>query len=308
MHLSRERPSNMRVIRHITAFVVAVVWCATGPSAAQVPDTLDPAAYLPLDVGNVWEYKRVAYRPRSPLRDQDSSFVNYERYAIIGTETIGDTVFHRLDLQIRDEDGTFLRRDTSLIRYDASTGDMHARGNAGIFADIACLDADVGENYDDDCPYSVTLGEGHFYPLLNDGPTRWFKQYFSFGFEYVLAHGIGPLMFGPVCEGCGVMSDDDGWDLIYARIDGMEYGQAVVSIETLSWPEPASVIVYPNPARDRLHVLAPPGTMQVFDLLGREVARVDVPPDGSALIDVSTWPRGRYVIASESAQRVVVVD
>jgi hypothetical protein len=292
------------------AALVAAAFLLVGasPAGAQEADTLDAARYLPLEIGNVWEYKRVAYRPRSPLRDVDSSFVNYERYAIIGTETIGDTVFHRLDLQIRDQDGTFLQRDTSLIRYDASTGGMDARGNAGIFADIACLDAAIGENYGVDCPYVVTLHEGDFIPLFDDEQTRWFKQYFSFGFEYILAHEIGPVMFGPVCEGCSVMSDDDGWALIYARVDGVEYGQAVVSVESpMRIPMVPTLQVYPNPASDHVNVSAASNRLDVFDLLGRRVAEVKVAAGDRIRLDVSTWPRGAYIVYSGEQSRVLIV-
>lgn len=66
----------------------------------------------------------------------------------------------------------------------------------------------------------------------------------------------------------------------------------------------STAVLYPNPARDRLVVPAPAGTsVRVFDLLGRLVQTLALPPSGE--VSVVALPAGNYVLQlGEGAQRL----
>ncbi|HEX7070886.1 MAG TPA: T9SS type A sorting domain-containing protein, partial [Rhodothermales bacterium] len=121
------------------------------------------------------------------------------------------------------------------------------------------------------------------------------KRFWSGGFEIAFAHGIGSTVFsgdgGPIAT------------LVYARVGGGVFGTSIVGIDP-AIPEPDKpliVAVYPNPARDVVHIepatLGFPTLLEVFDLTGRRVEQRHLPPFPShQSIAVSRWPAGWYLL------------
>jgi hypothetical protein len=75
--------------------------------------------------------------------------------------------------------------------------------------------------------------------------------------------------------------------------------------------EISSLALYPNPARDQLYVnlgarATTPGILEVFDLNGRMMMNMEVPPGTQIIrLDVQNLMRGMYVIHRIESGRVV---
>jgi hypothetical protein len=116
--------------------------------------------------------------------------------------------------------------------------------------------------------------------------------------------------------------------LVFARIDGKEFGTSVFAFPTPNEPNAAQPIstsfkeVFPNPARGAMraqYALAAPQsvTLELVDLLGRCVRLAEVGPQPAGTYDVrfdlGGLRAGLYVLrlrgdaGAEAARRIVVV-
>ena len=99
-----------------------------------------------------------------------------------------------------------------------------------------------------------------------------------------------------------------GYNLVYAKVQGVDYGQKIVvgtTSEAAERPEAAPLRLWPNPSRGAVTVeAAPRASVVAFDLLGREAVRTVAGADGRAAL---TLAPGVYVVAAGSQRQTLVV-
>ena len=227
--------------------------------------------YFPLQVGNYWQYKvkRV--------------FMSDTTFSYNFTEIIGDTIFSAsssLYYKIRPaftvgllDTIQYLRFDpllNSIIEFDSLRG-----GESTLFK----LDAVQNECWD---YFGNQVCYGNIDTLEVFGDNKLVKDFYRSSstppwWGYNLAEDFGPIS----------IYDNESWgfivysvyDLIYAKINGIEYGQ-LVSVSEENSEIPTELYLYqnyPNPFNPSTKISwqSPLGswqTLKVFDVLGNEVA------------------------------------
>lgn len=269
-------------------------------SGGAEPDTTSPWRYFPLHVGDAWEY----YYYGSGAR---------RRVDVLGEEThLGRDYFtwrSRTYTASGQQVGSFGPRpvrfdtvDTVVKVYVSETGEesflplpwTRCPLDAAFGSEVVCPHREedpfeVGGGYDGLLVFGTDLpGTGE------DTIRTAVKTYYSFvpgnseDFRYGADLGLVFLENELGAEG-----------LYYARVDGVEHGQAVYPVESEAGPEVTlSTLVlstYPNPFREHLRVdvagTMPEGVVvEVVDVLGRVVRREEV--RGPGAITVSVEGRG----------------
>ena len=108
----------------------------------------------------------------------------------------------------------------------------------------------------------------------------------------------------------GVFAQTGGWNLNWIRITKNAARTAAAEASVASQPvaEAAPLELYPNPVRNTLNVKLQPGQPQqltVTNLLGRVVLRqVWAGTQAAAQLDVTTLPKGVYLLSVEAAGQV----
>lgn len=279
---------------------------AVGDSA---PDTTAPWRYFPLAVGNVWEYEGDTY-------DQ--------RY-----EVTGDTVALGRHYFVVEQRSAFNPRNVlfrHFLRFDTTSAMPHeyVRLNGQPDVDIPyapqCpLIADFGEtvtcSYGDSSRvsggYDGALVFGEVRAGMGTDTVRTAVKAFEVGAGFTLIYGADVGLVNSYGEGSYE-------SLRYYRIGEVEHGVPVFSVA--DEPRPTArdvpVRVWPNPTRGPLTLAVaggPSGEAVVTDALGREVARVAVPPSSPAVpatttLDLTALPPGVYIVrvGAGGVARVVV--
>ncbi len=246
-------------------------WCLifalTIISSATAQDSL--AQYHPLSKGNIWIYhvtappSRTWYRHREIVGD---SIIDGKTYRIV-TET------NSLDSVAR----------ITVARFDTSTGCYYTRASsADILEDSTVTftpNSSFGGSYD--CKVFKSLdtgivlqtltttrqiGEGN---LIKEDAMSWS---YSYGLGLVFQTDVQLVLFQPI----------ETLQLVYAKIDGKEYGSVPVSVSTRDKRVPASFALsqnYPNPFNPITTISFDlPSrslvSLKVFNLLGKEVSRI----------------------------------
>jgi hypothetical protein len=278
------------------------------PALAQVPDTTAAWRYFPLHVGNAWEYA--------------AGGTTVIRRDIIGEETIGGRRY-ALWREITYVDGEIvgwippapIRFDTlSSFVFENFRGEERPFGFApcpfrvdfGATADCDPLQSgfrlyDVAGTYDG----AVVLG-GSPPDTVRTAVKLYDDQAFAVDFGY--AAGLGEVY---------AESDIRTYGLYYARINGVEYGEAQITTGMETVPsgtgEGLQLWVWPNPSRGAATValtLAQPGEAAValFDALGRRVALLHegVLAAGAHRLPLraSSLPPGVYVVRAIAGAEV----
>ncbi|MEP0546643.1 MAG: T9SS type A sorting domain-containing protein [Rhodothermales bacterium] len=291
------------------------------------PDTTDWRRYLPLEVGNAWQY-----RVRPPVQS------NYEH----GTEIVGET-------EIDGEPYFLARRCTKPlfddltctspfpIRYDEASRKVVRRGvntNSGevVFSPfqvsdyevLPCpLDAPFGESVQEctffaGVPYLVSGVYGAGYGGIGDTQKEFDDLLQG---VITLVAGLGPVSANNI--------DTDTWeDILYARIGGEEVGTPAFVFPTAGEPIAAQptatafTTVFPNPARGPVQAQYALGaaqavTLELIDLLGRRVRSEEVGRQAAGIhdvrLDMGGLRAGLYVLrlrgdaGAEATRRVVVL-
>lgn len=245
---------------------------------AQVDSLKELLNYYPLQTGNYWEYQ--SYWEQMPFPPTDSSTSSIE--------VLGDTLLenghtykillHKDITPNKYQYNRFERIDSltgCVYRYINDTTENHEYMSDSLFAQ-------AGDNI-----YSshgrVTSSGNYMTQCLsvkNDSvfgiPTQlktFQDQSFIPGSIYTLAKGFGEL-YGSVCEmGCGFTN------LVYAKIDGKEYGKKITSINSDENFSPNLFILnqnYPNPFNPNTVISFQLAvncnvSLKVYDVLGNEV-------------------------------------
>ncbi|MEL7363733.1 MAG: T9SS type A sorting domain-containing protein, partial [Bacteroidota bacterium] len=284
------------------------------PRLVVKPDSRDGADYFPLEVGHAWEY--------------DPGSVFFPRYRI---EIIGDTLVEGRTYFVRRQwteaasnGGPFT--STGYVRYDEMRGlpvgldtsnpgegdfplsecrldlPLYTTAFTSIQAQCACP---AGES----CLRSFAFS-GTATVLGEDVPS---KGFLNVGYGITYAVGFGEV---------GHAGDPDYQDrLSYARLDGVEYGEAEleyltgVSSEEATSPIEFEVVVFPNPVADRvtLSITAPTPSqtvIEVFDVLGRRVwydVRDSRTTAERIVLDTDAWSAGVYLLRVQAEGRTETV-
>lgn len=288
------------------------------------PDTTDWRRYLPLEMGNAWQYR---YESGGP----SFSF----GYEVVGEEEIDGTT-HYLIRECRLWSGggattcfgPFAVRygaEAVLVRYDQDGGGDEVNYGPWLSEVFCPLGASFGETElgcSDFLAFgSVTGAYGEGYALDDEivGDTR---KTFDDGME-VQGRGVFVAGVGLVAE-----AGRDTFRLVYARLGEVEHGTPIFGFPTAGEPDAgqptASAItqVFPNPTRGAAqaqYALAAPQavTLDLVDLLGRVVRSTEMgrQPAGAhdVRIDTGGLRAGLYVLrlrgdaGAEATRRVVVL-
>lgn len=288
------------------------------------PDTTDWRRYMPLAVGNEWQY-------REP-------FAGYEVYwgwRITGETEIGGRTYFELERCNEAEDGTVSCGEPQFVRYSDEYASVVRYGEDGDtwWPGVPCRL---------DLPFGGTP-ETDFYEC--EGGV--FERYFGVWGEYdamwnlppdvvsgdTRKHiGVGAMDGVTLYAGLGLVSTEDELhpeptQLVYARIHGETYGTPAFSFPTADEPgasAPAAFAlraVYPNPAGEAAVVAyaldrAQDVTLEVLDVLGRVVRTEEVGAQAAgpheAHVATDVLPSGLYLVRlrgedAEATRRLVVL-
>jgi hypothetical protein len=269
--------------------VFAVVLLLAAPAFAQEepqPDTTDWHSYYPLAVGNEWQYIQLLPGPE-PLPIPIYTLV-YQSEEVVGDSLVEDERYMAVRTCSRaEEEPASCNNSVSLLRYDEVL-------------------ATVLERREDSTGMPLSLGWGGFpcsldlpfsFPDWTSAtcPDGWQEEWLvsgAYGEHYCFSEGCivgtskrfdvltGGIYFvsglGPVISG---YKGQGNRTLVYARIDGVEYGTRVITVANAEAAPPeriATLTVFPNPLREtatlRFTLDAPQGlTLEVFDVRGRRV-------------------------------------
>ncbi len=190
------------------------------PALHAQPDPTPAAAYAPLDVGTVREYR---------LADQSGTTVfGYRRETVVRDTAIAGTTWHVVRVQAFAANRTRTSDALRLDRFDAALANVLQRTAAGTTPRYPCrLDLDLtAAGTFPACRIGVSYGKGPG-TVLGVATTR-----LTFGYDF------GSIQ---VAAGFGLVSTvDEGvfTTLVYARVGGQEAGTRVDGLPSRPDPTP----------------------------------------------------------------------
>ena len=256
---------------------------AAAPSAAQEPDTTDWHHYLPLAIGNEWQYR---YLWNSPPPYEHAAF------RVVGDSLVDGTPYFTVERCTRlTSPVPTCDEQPHLIRYEEEAAIVVERLAVGGEQRLEMWPP-AADGFVDYCrldlPFGELQGAG---PECFDGSQPWL----GVGGEYGVSVRIGGdqtpsgtrKAFGTgfggtvVFSGIGLLEslfEFSGPEIVFARVDGVEYGipAIVVGTEETAPPEVPALTVFPNPLRSeatlRFALDAPERlTLAVYDMRGQLV-------------------------------------
>lgn len=300
---------SMRIVLLLTLFLPA------SSSLAQdtIPDTTEAWRYVPLEIGNRWEYEEDS---DAPPCSPSCSYVTVET---ITRDTLiaGQTYLRRDATTYRTfppptappvHSYTYVRFDTLTATVEEWEGPTFNGGcrldepfpsNPSDWREIECSAAEPTARMTGGYDRNASVGDSSYATAS--------KTFYYFSGEVVnasYAADIG-LLHSDACENYCLYR----W-LSYALVGGVAYGSSTV-VSTEAPPTPAdgfSLQTYPNPATTHttLHLdLTAPATVtvEVLDALGRRLHTEAHVVSGATQfpLDVSGWARGLYLVRATTA-------
>jgi hypothetical protein len=292
------------------------------------PDTTDWRRYLPLEVGNAWQY----HVDRPIETDYDH-----------GTEIVGETEidgerYFLARVCTKPRFGDLTCRDPLPVRYDEASRTVVRRFINTVSGEVDFSPFQVSDYDLQPCPLDAPFGQGE-QDCSSFGEVLWYSVSGAYGVGY---EGIGDTRkrfddglqgwielvagLGPV----GADNVDSGTreNFLYARVGGEEAGTPAFVFPTAGEPGTAQPVatafteVYPNPARGAVqaqYALGAPQavTLELIDLLGRRVRSEEVGRQAAGMhdvrLDMGGLRPGLYVLrlrgdaGAEATRRVVVL-
>jgi len=262
----------MKIYFYLLAFLPSLIY-------SQNDSLKELLNYYPLQTGNYWEYQ--SYWQQIPFPPSDSSSQSIE--------VIGDTLLengHTYKILLIKDLTPYHYQSCRLERIDSMTGCIYRYTNDTTTNHEYLTDSLFAEI--DGTYYSSrerTTSSGHYLTrcvgIKIDSvfgiPTKLktFQDHsFIPGISYTFAKGFG-FLFSLGCEfGCGYTY------LVYAKIDGKEYGKKTTSINSDKNFSPNFFILnqnYPNPFNPSTVISFQLSanskvSLKVYDVLGNEVA------------------------------------
>ncbi len=246
---------------------------------AQVDSLKELLNYYPLRTGNYWEYQ--SYWEQMPFPPTDSSSYSVE---VTGDTLLENGHIYKIlsikDISPYNYQYSRLERIDSLTgcvyRYINDTTTNHEYMSDSLFAQPGDTIYSSRERITHYSYYKTTC-----LSLINDtifGLPTSLKNFYNLsiihGGTYALAKGFG-FLYSVGCElGCGFTN------LVYAKIDGKEYGKKITSINSDENLSPNLFTLgqnYPNPFNPSTVIswqlaVGSHVTLKVYDVLGKEVA------------------------------------
>lgn len=274
-----------------------------------VPDTTEAWRYFPLEVGNVWEYSVFVHATPMPPE------YGFERRTVVGDSTVEGRVYRKFFVEQYDEGGFEIGLHTRVYRLDTLSAEIlkpeFGGGERVVFGTACGLDAPFPPKGSEiECvsgSYLTGVGYNQTVDISGDQVILAVKSFYEYpGGNFSFGADIG-LIENQGCEG-GCWD----YDLVYASVDGVEYGTPFpVSVES-GLPVSSQLVidtVYPNPTSgDTSIVLSVDQTqsvrIDVYDLLGRRLhVHEQVITAGRTTVNFesSDWPRGTYIIRAATS-------
>ena len=283
---------------------LALLFLLIPAAHAQEPDTTDAWRYLPFHPGDVWEYEQWEDKNCTP---QWPPICEIGPNGFLRREVVRDTTLNSEPAWIVREssfntEGLLSSRSEWIVRYDTTAARAFEYRMDGSPWDywpdgFPCrLDASVDDDADCGGPGYVELDT---WPVF-DEPVA-VKRYVSLLGTHHFVADIGLISTS------GGEFIEAGKDIVYARVEGEEYGTRI-PVASESAPEvlaPFGLAAHPNPLRDggtlTLRLDRPERVrVEAFDALGRRVALVHdgVLPAGAHRLplDVSGLAPGLYLV------------
>lgn len=277
------------MLKSLLLTAITFILAGTGAPAQSATDSL--FSFYPYEVGNMWQYK---YKSTNPSIWQFTYFT---------VEVTGDTTnaqglrFMKL---LQTGPG---HRLMSYVHLDATSGSVYLPAHEDMET-IYLIDS-IG------CSQWVSCVCGHYAEGTMFGQPVLMRSIGCIGGIQTLAQGIGMVE--------RVDDDGRGWEnistLVYARVNGREYGN-LVSVEEKTVEEEAMRLAQnsPNPFEERTTItysIPAPAYVKigVTTLLGEPVATLvdEIRPagEGTALFDASGLPGGTYLCTMRSGGRTI---
>lgn len=295
---------NKIKMKKLLATLIVFSFCELN---AQGVNKNEELKYYPLKTGNYFEYLKITWQMPYPV-DLSSYYIkvlgdtlleNGEHYKILLTKNIpaessGSYSFERIDSLT----GT-------VYRYKKSNSYQYIKNNEymidSLFAQLGDTIA-CSRNGFSSFGFFRTISMSTYLDTLLDFPTEvkeFRDQSFIPGLSYKLAKGLG-FYNSSSCEfSCTVTS------LVYAKINGNEYGKTITSVDKTESTIPQGFKLYqnyPNPFNPEtvIQYSVPYSgivTVKVYDLLGREIAKLvdEFQNSGGYIINFKSTTGGRQL-------------
>ena len=284
---------------------------SSAPALAQTADTTSAWRYLPLQVGNVWEYGSWVEECYGGIDFCEVRLIGYVRWEAEGEWTVADTTYTVLRMRGYTAEGEGGASRRLAVRFDTAEAHGFQRYDDGT--EVAwpnglrvspqmprlSTEADCGGQG----PGGVFVHQpGEVVVRVEGEPqTRISKEFQSLIPGWYFAADVGLLYAG------GAEFGGEWINLTFAKVGKVEYGteQFPVAAESAPLEAAFALAVFPNPTRDvatvRFTLDAPQRvTLAVYDVLGRRVLAADLgaQPTGEAThrLDVANLPAGLYVV------------
>lgn len=271
-----------------------LAFLAFSSSSAQDPRQQEHWRYFPMQIGDTWEYA-ITFNFESTPRDAER------------LEIIGDTTIDSHHYMIQRVTNLNLNTSDRFIRFDSTSNTIEQYGRYTIYPTQSggCgFDMESCLSRTEDGWASMLPGFSRPFRFFYEGSCVGPNEY-SYGLDFGLYHQVIDGRCGPGGSGTHRV-----YDLVYAYVDGVEYGERILPTSTGSQDElptlaPLAIRPFPNPFTDeltlRLDLLSPSKVeLKAFNVLGQEVWHRPARPynAGANLIALrETWGQtGLFVI------------
>lgn len=280
--------------------------------------------FYPLQVGNVWQYQSIN---QNDLGSEQS---------VVGDTTLGDSILIYEVLARSFQTNGRVFEDVGYLAYNEDSTIVYAMSTLrqDLFPDIFDpFNAVPYLNTNDGIggKWEILLGDTEVTAAITDtGIVAFYdelRKWVSVNSIVEEADSIRiiPDYSATFIEGIG-FSRFDTDTLVYARIDGIEFGSPVVGIRHennnhSSLPDMFELQVYPNPIRNRTTISLqnlhkPEVEIQIFDILGRVVREFKANSNNTNSIQInwdgmdyngSPTSNGTYFVRVRAGKEIQVI-
>ena len=225
--------------------------------------------YYPLQIGNTWIYK------------------NITKSKYYTEKVLGDTIFNnKYYFKVQETNNVWFEIEINFYRKDTTEAKIYKKDHQDTFEWLVdSLFASVGDNWGFNSLDSVTemtiFGQKIFVRHLHQ---LYFPPYFpQIGYAYNIGKVYRRAQYPTYPHGIPFITD--GYDLVYALINGKEYGAnpLIIKNENIQNPRRFSLWQnYPNPFNPTTKIrysipnvgtsLMKPVQLKIYDILGQEIA------------------------------------